>query len=190
MIKKAPKARLKELFEFEMTETQRALAADMISSRGASAVGGPFGVFLRAPTYGDHAQKLGAFCRYRTTVPARLSEFAILVIARLWRAQYEWYVHAPIAEKEGVSTKTISDLRNGRTPKLAAKDELVVYAFIHELHKNKRVSDKTYGKLNALLGEVGMVEFTGILGYYTLIAMTLNVFNVRLPAGELPAFQE
>ena len=187
---KIPPARLKELSEDEMTAAQRALAADMLKSRGKTAIGGPFGVFLHAPDYGDLAQKLGAYCRYRSAVPPRLSEFAILVIARLWRAQYEWHVHAPIAAKAGVTPKTIKDLQAGRRPASAPKDERALYDFISELHKRKRVSDKAYGRVHALLGDTGMVEFSGILGYYTLIAMTLNVFRVPLPEGEALPFKE
>jgi 4-carboxymuconolactone decarboxylase len=190
MSAKNPPARLKDISEDEMTAGQRALAADMLKSRGKTAIGGPFGVFLHAPDFGDLAQKLGAYCRYRTAVPPRLSEFAILVIARLWRAQYEWHVHAPIAAKTGVTPKTIKDLQAGRAPTSAPKDERALYEFISELHKTKRVSNKTYGRVHTLLGDAGMVEFTGILGYYTLIAMTLNVFNVALPQGEAFPFKE
>jgi len=187
---KTPPARLKDIPEAQMTARQRELAAEMLKSRGKTAIGGPFGVFLHAPEYGDLAQKLGAHCRYRTALPPRLSEFAILAIARLWRAQYEWHAHAPIAEKAGVSPKTIRELQAGRAPKSAPKDERAIYDFIGELHKTKRVSGKTYGRVHALLGDTGMVEFTGILGYYTLIAMTLNVFNVKLPDGEALPFAE
>jgi 4-carboxymuconolactone decarboxylase len=185
-----PPARLSNVTEEQMTPAQRALAADMMQSRGKTAIGGPFGVFLHAPDYGDFAQKLGAYCRYRTAVPPRLSEFAILVIARLWRAQYEWYIHAPIAEKAGVSAKTIKELQAGRMPASAKKDERALYDFISELHKTRRVSEKTYKRVHAALGDTGMVEFTGILGYYTLVAMTLNVFNVPLPEGQKLPFSE
>jgi len=182
--------RLKQLTEAEMTPRQREITADMLRSRGKGAIGGPFGVFLHAPDYGDLAQKLGAHCRYRTAVPPRLSEFAILVIARLWRAQYEWHVHAPIAAKTGITPQTIKELQAGRAPKSAPKDERAIYDFIIEFHKTRRVSDKTYGRVHALLGDTGMVELTGILGYYTLIAMTLNAFRIPLPDGEALPFKE
>jgi 4-carboxymuconolactone decarboxylase len=187
---KALPPRLKPLTDDEMTPRQREIAADMLRSRGKGAIGGPFGVFLHAPDYGDLAQKLGAHCRYRTAVPPRLSEFAILVIARMWRAQYEWYVHAPIAEKSGVTAKTIKDLQAGRKPASAPKDERAIYDFIQEFHKTRRVSDKTYGRVHVLLGDAAMVEFSGILGYYTLIAMTLNAFRIPLPEGAPLPFKE
>jgi 4-carboxymuconolactone decarboxylase len=182
--------RLKPLTDAGMTPRQHEIAADMLRSRGKGAIGGPFGVFLHAPDYGDLAQKLGAHCRYRTAVPPRLSEFAILVIARMWRAQYEWYVHAPIAEKSGVTAKTIKDLQAGRKPASAPKDERAIYDFIQEFHKTRRVSDKTYGRVHVLLGDAAMVEFSGILGYYTLIAMTLNAFRIPLPEGAPLPFKE
>jgi 4-carboxymuconolactone decarboxylase len=192
---KAPKAkvllpRLKDIPEAEMSPKQREVLAEIQATRGRGKLGGPFGVMLHAPDYGDLAQKLGAFCRYKTAVPPRLSEFTILVIGRMWRSQYEFWVHAPIAEKAGVPKQTILDLRAGRRPKKLGKDERAIYDFVDELHKTRRVSDATYRKVHALFGDAGMVEFTGILGYYTLVAMSLNVFNVPLPDGETLPFRE
>jgi 4-carboxymuconolactone decarboxylase len=192
--KKTPKItlkpRLKEIPESEMTPKQREVMAEIQASRGRATLGGPFGVMLHAPEYGDLAQKLGAFCRYKTAVPPRLSEFTILVIGRIWRSQYEFWIHAPIAEKAGVSKQTIADLRAGRRPKKLSKDERAIYDFVEELHRTRRVSDRTYGKVHALFGDAGMVEFAGILGYYTLVAMSLNIFNVPIPAGEALPFRE
>lgn len=193
--KKTPKIktltpRLKDIAESDLTPKQRELMASIQASRGRQTLGGPFGVMLHAPDYGDLAQKLGAHCRYKTAIPPRLSEFTILVIGRLWRSQYEFWVHAPIAEKAGVPKQTIADLRAGRRPKKLSKDERAIYDFAAELHKTRRVSDKTYAKVHALFGDAGMVEFAGILGYYTLVALTLNVFHVPLPEGETLPFRE
>lgn len=193
--KKAPKIktlvpRLKDIPESEMNPKQREVMAEIQASRGRATLGGPFGVMLHAPDYGDLAQKLGAFCRYKTVVPPRLSEFTILIIGRMWRSQYEFWVHAPIAEKAGVTKQTIADLRAGRRPKKLSKDERAIYDFVEELHKTRRVSDKTYARVHALFGDAGMVEFAGILGYYTLVAMSLNVFNVPLPEGQVQPFRE
>ncbi len=193
--KKAPKIktlvpRLKDIPESEMNPKQREVMAEIQASRGRATLGGPFGVMLHAPDYGDLAQKLGAFCRYKTVVPPRLSEFTILIIGRMWRSQYEFWVHAPIAEKAGVTKQTIADLRAGRRPKKLSKDERAIYDFVEELHKTRRVSDKTYARVHALFGDAGMVEFAGILGYYTLVAMSLNVFNVPLPEGQVLPFRE
>ncbi|WP_210252037.1 carboxymuconolactone decarboxylase family protein [Rhodoplanes serenus] len=189
---KPPAYRLPALAEATLAPAQRALLDAMRSGPrgGGIGLGGPFGVFLHAPAYGVHAQALGAHCRYGTVVPARLSEFAILVTARLWRAQYEWHVHAPIAEKAGVKPSTLAALRAGRVPARAPADERAVHAFVTELYTRRRVSDRTYARLHSLLGDAGMVEFVGILGYYALVAMTLDVFRVPLPAGVAPFFPE
>jgi 4-carboxymuconolactone decarboxylase len=184
-------ARLPVIPEDKMSSAQRDLVAAISSGpRGAYRPQGPFAVFVQSPEYGNLAQQLGAHCRYKTVIPPRLSEFAILVTARLWKAQYEWFAHAPIAEKAGVKKQTIADLRAGRKPTKAAPDEKLVYAVIQELYATKRVSAANYAKIQKLFGDAGMVEFVGILGYYVLVAMSLNVFQMLPPAGEALAFPE
>ncbi|MEA2977701.1 MAG: 4-carboxymuconolactone decarboxylase [Alphaproteobacteria bacterium] len=186
-----PKPRLKPLVNSRLNAKQRELR-DAIQSgpRGKFSSGGPFGVWLHAPDLGLLTQKLGAHCRYQTGLPPRLSEFAILVTARLWRAQYEWFAHAPIAERAGVKPQTIRDLRAGRLPKTAPKDERVIYDFIRELYETKRVSNRTYARVNSLLGDTAVVELVGILGYYALVAMTLNVFRMSPPPDVSLPFRE
>jgi 4-carboxymuconolactone decarboxylase len=190
--KKLPPPRLPAIAAERLTPAQQALVDSIRSGpRGqATQIRGPFAVFLHSPDYGQLAQQLGGHCRLKTRVPPRLSEFAILVTAKLWRAQYEWSVHVPQAERAGVTPQTIRALRTGRMPKSAAKDERAVYDFIMELYRRKRVGDKTYARLHALLGDDGMVEFVGILGYYVLIAMSLNVFRMGPPEGEPLPFPE
>lgn len=189
---KRPAPRLPVLDEPDLNAAQRALMQAIRSGpRGQSiAPRGPFAAFLHAPEFGQLAQALGGYCRYQTSVPPRLSEFAILCTARLWRAQYEWYAHAPVAEKEGVKRKTIDALRGGRLPKTAAKDERAIYDFIQELYKKRRVGERTYKRVSAILGDAATVELIGILGYYALISMTLNVFQMLPPESEKLAFAE
>ena len=117
----------------------------------------------------------------------RLSEFAILCTARLWRAQYEWFAHEPQAERAGVKPATIRDLHAGRVPKSAPKDERAIYDFIHELYKTRRVSDKSYKRVQAVLGDAATVELVGILGYYVLVAMILNIYRMMPPGGRAAA---
>ena len=189
---KRPAPRLPLLEDHRMNEAQRALMAAMRAGpRGQSLTPrGPFAVWLHAPEFGGLVQQLGAHCRYNTALPPRLSEFAILCTARQWRAQYEWYAHEPMALKAGVTPKTISDLRAGREPKSAPKDERAIYAFVQELYKTKRVSDRTYKRVDAVLGDEATVELVGILGYYVLVAMTLNVFRMLPPPEAELAFAE
>ncbi len=189
---KMPPPRVPVLAEENLKPEQRALLDSIRSGpRGGSInIRGPFAVFLHAPAFGELAQKLGGHCRFNTAVPPRLSEFAILLTAKLWRAQYEWYAHVPQAERAGVKPATIRDLHAGRVPKSAPKDERAIYDFIQELYKTRRVSDKNYKRLNAILGDAATVEFVGILGYYVLISMVLNVFRMAPPASEPLPFAE
>jgi 4-carboxymuconolactone decarboxylase len=189
---KMPPSRVAVLAEDQLSPIQRALLDSIRSGpRGASTtIRGPFAVFLHAPAFGELAQQLGGYCRFKTAVPPRLSEFAILVTAKLWQAQYEWFAHVPMAERAGVSKETIRDLYRGRLPKSAPKDELAIYDFIQELYKVRRVSDKNFKRVNAILGDAATVELVGILGYYVLISMILNVFRMSPPEGEPLPFPE
>jgi 4-carboxymuconolactone decarboxylase len=189
---KRPAPRLAVIDEAHMNDAQRTLLEAIRSGpRGKSVTPrGPFAVWLHAPQFGQLAQALGGHCRYQTALPPRLSEFAILCTARLWRAQYEWFAHAPIAEKAGVKPKTIQALRAGREPMSAPKDERALHAFIRELYKTNRVSDRTYKRVHAFLGDAAMVELVGVLGYYVMISMTLNVFRMMPPADAALAFAE
>jgi 4-carboxymuconolactone decarboxylase len=189
---KRPPYRLKEIADAQMTGPQRALRdAIYAGPRGArTKLTGPFQIWLNAPELGHLAQALGAHCRFKTSLSPRLSETAILVTARWWKAQYEWYAHAPIAEKAGVSPQTIKDIKAGREAKSAAKDERAIIDFVRELYQTRRVSDRTYKRVHAFLGDAGMVELVGICGYYALISMTLNVFRAQVPDDAPLPFSE
>ena len=191
MTKSMQSPRLPELSEATLTAEQRALAESIKSGpRGQFKMAGPFAVYLHSPGFGELAQKLGGHVRFHTSVPPRLSEFAILVTAQHWKAQYEWAMHAPMAEKQGVTPDTIRDIQAGRRPKKAPRDELAVYDFAKELYGDKRVSQPSYNRLRKVLGDAGTVELVGILGYYAMVSMTLNTFRVPLPDGMKPPFKE
>jgi 4-carboxymuconolactone decarboxylase len=151
---------------------------------------GPFAIYLHSPAFGELAQKLGGHLRFKTSVAPRLSEFAILCTAHHWKAQYEWFMHAPMAEKQGVKPETIRDIQAGRAPKKAPKDEMAIYAFVKELYATKRVGNAAYNKVKKLLGEAGTIELVGILGYYAMVSMTLNTFKAPLPQGSKAPFKE
>jgi 4-carboxymuconolactone decarboxylase len=184
---KAPSYRLTDPTEEQMTPPQRALRDAIFSGpRGPrQKLNGPFAIWLQSPEFGNLAQRLGAHVRFNTALSPRLSEFAILCTGAIWKAQYEWFAHAPMAEKAGVKPQTIKDIKAGRVPKSAPKDERAIYDFVKELYKARRVSDRTYKRVHAFLGDSAMVDLVGILGYYTLISMTLNVFRAQLP-GDAP----
>ena len=189
---KRPAYRLKEISDEQMSALQRALRDAIYSGpRGIrKKLTGPFQIWLNAPELGHLAQALGAHVRYKTSLPPRLSETAILATAQIWKANYEWFAHAPMAEKAGVKPAAIKEIKSGRAPKSAAKDERAIVEFVRELYKTRRVSDPTYRKLHGLLGDGGMVELVGICGYYALISMTLNVFRAPIPDDAPPPFAE
>ncbi len=189
---KRPVYRLTDPDENNLTAEQIKLR-DAISSgpRGIrKKLNGPFAIWMQAPEYGYYAQALGAHVRYNTALSPRQSEFAILCTGQKWKAQYEWFAHEPMALKAGVKPATIKDIKAGRSPKSAPKDERAIYDFVQELYKSRRVSDKTYKRVHAVLGTRGTVELVGILGYYTLISMTLNTFRADLPDGAPLPFVE
>jgi 4-carboxymuconolactone decarboxylase len=184
-------SRLPALSEETFTPEQRALAESIRSGpRGQFKLAGPFAVYLHAPAFGELAQKLGGHLRFKTSVPGRLSEFAILVTAQHWKAQYEWAMHVPMAEKQGVKPQTIRDIQAGRAPKSAPRDEMAIYAFAKELYAKRRVSTATFNRMHKILGAAGTVELVGILGYYALVSMILNTFRMPLPEGVKPGFSE
>jgi 4-carboxymuconolactone decarboxylase len=185
--KKTPPPRLPAIPEAALSPEQHKLIDSIRSGpRGEFKMSGPFFCYLHAPAFGELAQKFGAFCRYKTGVPPRLSEFAILVTAQHWKAAYEWAAHEPQALKAGVKQQTIDSLRNGRLPKSAPKDERALYAFIKELYRDKSVGNATYKSVNKILGDSATVELIGLLGYYAMVAMTLDVFRMPVPAPKAP----
>jgi 4-carboxymuconolactone decarboxylase len=128
--------------------------------------------------------------RWGTSLPDRLSELAIITTAQFWRAQYEWYAHAPLAEEAGVSASAVEAIRRGETPSFDQKDETLVYRICTELFKTRRLSEPTFKEAVAELGETGLTEVIAIIGYYTLIGNTLNAFQVPVPEGTTPPFPE
>jgi 4-carboxymuconolactone decarboxylase len=168
-----------------LTPAQVEAVEEFVSVRGP-AVTGPFGPFvplLRSPELMVRAGALGEYLRYRSALPPRLSEMVILLIARQWTQQYEWYTHEPPALKAGLSPAIVAAIAEGRRPAGLTDQEQAVYDLVDELTRNRSVSDATYARAVALLGERGVVDTTGIMGYYTLLAMVMNTARTALPEG-------
>jgi 4-carboxymuconolactone decarboxylase len=177
--------RLGEIDRARLSEEQRRVA-DQIESGPRGGLGGPFWPWLRSPPLADRAQKLGEFVRFNTSLAPRLFELAVLVTAQHWKAQFEWYAHAPLARKAGLGENVIAAIHAGTRPSFAVEDEAAVYDFAVELYARKRVGDAAYAAALKHLGEQGVVELVGILGYYALVSMTLNVFGMEVPGGASP----
>lgn len=169
----------------QMTPQQKAVA-DAILAGPRKSLGGPFNAWLRSPELADQLQKVGEHLRYRSSVPRRLNEFAILITARAWDAAFEWYAHYPLAIEAGLAPAVAEDLAYGRRPAAMTADEAVVYDFCTELRRDKRVSDPTYAAAQALLGDQGVVDLIALNGYYDLVSMTLNTAKVEPPKSGRP----
>ena len=161
---------------------------EAIRSGPRGLVEGPLRVWLHSPALAEPAQRLGAFCRYGTRLPARLSELAIITVGAHWRSGFEWHVHAPIAQRAGIAAEAIEAIRTGGTPTLTQPDERAVYDFCRELLETRQVSDPAYEMAVRRIGLEAVVELVGLLGYYTLISMTINAFRVPVPQGASEPF--
>ena len=160
--------------------------ADHLLSGERKGMNGPFNALLRSPQLGDAAQNLGAQVRFHSSLPTRLNEFAILITARFWNAQYEWFAHRKLAAAAGLNPGVIASLAAGRKPVPMQPDEEVIYNFAHQLLNAKQVSDAAYKAVVDKFGERGAVDLTGVLGYYCFVSMMLNVDRYPLPDGEKP----
>ena len=169
-----------------LTDAQKKAMAEFAAARKAD-VSGPFWPLLRSPEVMNRARAMGDYLRFTSVLPPRLSEFAIIITARQWTQNYEWDVHAPLAQQGGLKPSIIAAVADGRRPVEMADDEDVLYTFCDELHRNQSVSDATYDRTVKTFGEQGVIDILGISGYYTMLAMVLNTARTPVPAGHTPA---
>ncbi len=174
-------ARYKELTREELTPEQ-AKVWDGVAGHRKGRMPSPFHVLLTSPELCSLVQEVGAFCRYRTGLPPRLSEVAILTVASHWKCAYELAVHIPEARNGGVPAHEIEALAEGRRPEFADKDAALVHAFATELLQNRDVSETTYNAAVARFGAQTTVELSGIIGYYTLLALVMLAARVEAPS--------
>jgi 4-carboxymuconolactone decarboxylase len=175
-------ARLQPIPKEAMTEDQRRVH-DAIAAGPRGSVRGPLAMWLHRPKLAECAQALGQYCRYDSSLPPFLSEFAILLMALHWKSEYEWFAHKPIALKAGVSPTVVDALRDGTTPDFENAEQAMVYEVVTTLHAQRNLTDDLYARAVALLGEEKLIDLIGLSGYYTLISMTINVFGVTPPPG-------
>lgn len=169
----------------EMTPEQKTMTDHLLNGERGG-MNGPFNVLLRSPEMGDAVQKLGAQVRFHSSLPARLNEFAIILTGRSWNAQYEWYAHKRLALQAGLDAAIVDAVAAGRRPQTMQADEAAVYDFVTELLRTKQVSDAHFNAAREKLGERGVVDLVGVVGYYGLVSMVLNVDRYPLPAGVAP----
>ncbi len=180
--------RFKPLTWDEMTPAQRTMVEHLVSGPRAGA-NGPFNVLLRSPEMGDIAQQFGASMRFNQSMPRKLNEMAIIITARYWTAQYEWYAHKRAALQAGLEPAIVDAIQHGRRPRAMSKDEDAVYTFCTEVLNTKHVSDATFAAAKNAVGEKGVVDLMGVMSWYQMVSMLLNVDRYPLPAGAQPELE-
>jgi 4-carboxymuconolactone decarboxylase len=167
------------------TEAQKK-AAEEITSGPRKELVGPFIPLLRSPEFMSRLQKVGEYLRFNTKLGSNISEFIILLIARQWTQQFEWYSHESLAIKAGIKEETIKAIAEGQRPAAMTPDENIIYDYITELRLHQSVSDPIYAQVVNRFGEQGVIDITGLCGYYTLLGMLMNVTRTPLPPGKTP----
>jgi 4-carboxymuconolactone decarboxylase len=186
--------RLTPLTRTDLDEEQTTVWDSLIENRGGGldligpdgSMIGPFNAFVTAPKIGRRLSSLGALLRFRTSIDRRLSEVAICTVGAYWHSEFEFWAHAPMAVEHGVDQAVIDAMRAGRPPEFARDDERLVHDVVSQLLERHRVDASTYEAARELLGEEGLVELVSTVGYYCLISLTLNLFEVALPEGAPP----
>jgi len=171
-----------------MTPDQRKVHDKIVSGKRGR-IQGPLRAALHNPELAERWSALGELLRYGTTLTPRQSELAILITGRLCRSPFEWYAHRPEAEKAGLPVDVIDAIFAGATPPAMSAEDSAVYHYALELNRYRSVSDKTYARALDLFGERTVVELTALVGYYTMVAMTLNSHEIPFPEGVTPTFK-
>ena len=162
---------------------------EQIMKVSSTGIGGPYNPMLRSPVVGQRLFDLFHYLRWETSVPTRLNEFAILIIGRQWRSQVEWFAHAPIATKAGLSADIIAELKARKRPSRMAEDEAVVYDFVTELTTTRKVSDETFARAKKVFNDQQIVDLTLVAGNYVMVAMLLAMAEQTVPPGKEEPFK-
>ncbi|SFI62606.1 carboxymuconolactone decarboxylase family protein [Albimonas pacifica] len=169
----------------DMSDAQKEVAEAILSGPRAAIIG-PLGFWLHRPGLAAPAQELGAYCRFGSSLPTRLSEIAICTVARVWSAQFEWYAHKKMALDAGVSPAVLDAIRDRTPPPFADAQEAICHEFSLVAQRDRTVPAELYERALSILGRDGLVDLVGINGYYALVSLTLNVFDADLPEGVEP----
>jgi len=180
--------RFPQLTMEQLNERQKPLGEEIIKVSSVG-LGGPYNALLRSPVLGQRVFDLFHYLRWETSVPLRLNEFAILIVGRQWRSQVEWFAHAPLAIKAGLSPDIVAELKANKRPANMPPEESVVYDFVTELTTRHQVSDETFDRAKRLLGEQQVVDLTAVAGGYVMIAMILAMSETSVPPGKDPPFK-
>jgi 4-carboxymuconolactone decarboxylase len=178
--------RFRPLTYHELTPEQKSMVDNMMGGERKGVMNGPFNTLLRSPEMGDAAQKLGVQLRFHSVLPNRLNEMAILMTARFWNSQYDWWSHHKNALDAGLSPAVIDAISAGKRPTSMQADEEIIYNFADELLRTRQVSDASFKAAVNKFGEAGAVDLTSVMGYYCFVSMLLNVDRYPMPDGVPP----
>jgi 4-carboxymuconolactone decarboxylase len=174
----------------QLTPEQKKWADEIAAPpRNAKFTNPPYNIYLRSPELAARASAMSDYLRWKSSLPPRLSEFAILIAARQWTQQYEWHQHYPLAIKGGLDPKILADMIVGKRPSDMKEDETILYEFATQLYRDKNVLDATFDAAVAKLGERGVMDLIGILGYYDLVSMALIAAKAEPPQDDVPRLQ-
>jgi 4-carboxymuconolactone decarboxylase len=169
----------------QLDDAQKAVAQEVLKQSSAG-LGGPYGMLLKSPELLKRYLAMTDYLRKRTSLPLHLKELAILMEARMWDAQYEWWAHYPIARREGLSEAVIQDIKAGRRPTTMAPDEEVVYDLVIELLRDRNITDATFAKARQLIGEQQVVDLVATAGFYVFVSTVIIAGRVAVPEGDDP----
>ena len=180
--------RFRQLTLDQLDDRQKPLGEEIVKVSSVG-LGGPYNALLRSPVLGQRLFDLLHYLRWETSVPLKLNEFAILIIGRQWRSQVEWFAHAPLAIKAGLSPDIVAELKANKRPSNMPPEEAAVYDFVTELATKHEVSDETFARAKTLLGEQQVIDLTAVAGAYVAVAMVLAMSEATVPAGKEPPFK-
>jgi 4-carboxymuconolactone decarboxylase len=169
----------------QLNPEQQAVASEVLKQSSAG-LGGPYGMLIKSPELLKRYLLMTDYLRQKTSLPHRLNEMAILLEARLWDAQYEWWAHEPLARKAGVPDAVIEDLRAGKRPAAMQPDEAVVYDVVTEILNKRQLSDETFAKAKQILGEQQVVDLVAVTGFYVMVSAVVTAGRIEIPNGGAP----
>lgn len=178
------------VIDYHALNPAQAAAYDAIAAGPRGKVEGPLAIWVLNPELAGKLQELGAYCRFGSSLPPRLSELAILTVGAYWQSDFEWHAHAPIAEKAGIEASIIEAIRLRSIPRFVRSDEAAVYMFVRSMLEHRQAPDPVYQDLVREIGQSGTVDLVGIAGYYCLVCLTLNAFRVPVPGGGASPFAD
>jgi 4-carboxymuconolactone decarboxylase len=173
-------------FEMEQLNEQQKRVAERIMKVSSAGLGGPYSILLRSPVLAERYLGMTDYLRFETSLPHRLNELAILIEARLWDAQYEWWAHYPIAMRAGVAPEVAEAIRNGLRPTDMKEDEEIVYDVCIELLRDRNLTDATFERAKKILGEQPTIDLIAVAGFYVMVSSVLIAGRVGIPDGSAP----